>query len=113
MIQRVGIDIVSTIRIDQAIQNPRFIERILTKSEREQEITPTYVAGRWAAKEAIKKCIPTLKSWHEVEIINRPDGAPEATVDHPNFNPSRHLIHISISHEDTHTVALAILETRS
>jgi holo-[acyl-carrier protein] synthase len=105
-----GIDVVSIERIRTAMQNPRFLERILTPGERETINTPERVAGRWAAKEALSKAIPLLGSWHDVEVYNGPTGAPVVS-----FAPGLELepgarVYLSISHESGYAAAVAIVE---
>lgn len=112
MIQAVGTDIVSISRIAKALERPGFAERILTAKELKRTLTPEYVAGRWAAKEAIKKCWPRIGSWHQVEITGQPGKAPEVLVHDPTFDPGHHRIHLSISHEAEFSVAFAVLESR-
>ncbi len=107
MIRAVGIDIVSVARIEKLLQNPRFAPRILTESERAHELSAPYVAGRWAAKEAAKKCVPELSSWHEIEILNQPSGQPVAKS---LRIPAGHRLWVSISHEREFATSVAILE---
>ena len=97
-------------RIRRAMQNPRFIERILTPLEREFCITPERVAGRWAAKEAVAKAVGLKMSWQDVEILPDEIGAPRCTIHVQDFNPRRLRIKVSITHERTHAAAVATLE---
>lgn len=113
MIIGIGTDIVSIPRIAQAMQNPAFIHRILTPSEQSRELTPEYVAGRWAAKEAIKKAFPQVNSWHQVQILNEPHQPPKADIFHPAFQSEIHNIHISISHERDLAIAFAVIDRTS
>lgn len=110
MIVAVGTDIVNIGRIAKAMQNPAFADRILTPKEQQREITPEYLAGRWAAKESIKKCFPKINRWHQIEITGEPKTPPKITIHHPEFDPHHHRIHVSISHERETAVAFAILE---
>lgn len=112
MIVGIGIDVVSIERIKQAMKNPRFLERILTPRERMTVLTPERVAGRWAAKEALSKALPSLNDWHDVEVFNDDSGAPYAELSHrlalePGMN-----LHLSISHESGYAAAVAIVEKR-
>ncbi|MBL8068535.1 MAG: holo-ACP synthase [Armatimonadetes bacterium] len=111
MIQAIGTDIVSIDRVAKAMQNPRFVQRILTERERGRALTAQYVAGRWAAKEAVKKCLPQVASWQHVEIVAEPGQPVSATLLIPMPNPAGHRIHLTISHEKDFAVAVAILET--
>jgi holo-[acyl-carrier protein] synthase len=108
----VGIDVVSIDRIRTAMENPRFLERILTEAERSTVLTPERVAGRWAAKEALSKALPQLNNWHDVEVTNEPGGAPVVTLaEHLRLEPGLSL-HVSISHESGYAAAVAIVEKR-
>ncbi len=107
MIRAIGIDAVEVTRIEQAMQNPRFIPRILTEKERAEIRTPIRIAGRWAAKEAIYKCLPHLNQWHAIEILSSPSGQPIPSVDLP---PGTKL-HLTITHEKNVAIAVAILES--
>lgn len=110
MIIAVGTDVVSLQRIASAMEKPEFIDRILSANEQQRTITVEYLAGRWASKEAIKKCLPYLNKWHQVEVINNVGSAPEVTIHHPEFDPEHHKIHLSISHERDIAIAFAVLE---
>lgn len=111
MIRAIGTDIVSIGRVAKAMQNPRFVRRILTERERGRALTAEYVAGRWAAKEAVKKCLPQVSSWQHVEIVAEPGQPVSATLHSVGPNPDGHRIHITISHEKEFAVAVAILES--
>lgn len=113
MIIGIGTDIVSIARIAQAMQNPAFVHRILTHAEQHRQLTPEYVAGRWAAKEAIKKAFPELNSWHQVQILNEPNQPPIAAICHPGFQSENHYIHLSISHERDLAIAFAVIDRTS
>ena len=124
MIRAIGIDIVDVERIEKAMQNPRFIKRILTEKEIASiDLTPARVAGRWAAKEAVLKCLKSTKrgkiqitSWHQVEIFNMPDGNPIVKINHPGLSKFMdwgwHTL-VSISHEKKYAVATAVNAPRS
>lgn len=92
------------------MKRPGFRERILTPEERILCVTPTRVAGRWAAKEAIAKALGTDLTWHQVEIINDETRAPSVVIHAKNWDPRRFRIHISITHEKNMAAAVAVLE---
>jgi len=73
-----GVDLVEVSRIRRALKSPRFIERILTESERLEPLSAERIAGRWAAKEAVAKAVGVFLRWHDVEIHNLTSGAPVA-----------------------------------
>ncbi len=109
MIVRVGLDIVETERIRLAMANPRFVNRILTARERSRVLSVAYVAGRWAAKEAIAKAVGTDLSWKDVEIENDSGGQPFALFRAGVLAPNQQ-IHLSITHERKMAAAVAILQ---
>lgn len=110
MIVAVGLDLVEVSRIAEAMKNPAFLRRILTKAEREVITSPSRVAGRWAAKEAIAKAVGLHLSWQDVEILPGANGEPVVTIIHPDWDPAKTRIHLSITHEKGHAAAVAILE---
>lgn len=103
MIAGVGTDLVEVARIAAALRRPGFAERILTAAERAQARGPEWVAGRWAAKEAAFKCLPSLRSWQEVEVLSGPDGA-------PSLRAAGGTWHVSITHTSGFALAFAVLE---
>lgn len=112
MILRIGIDAVEIERIKEHVHDERFLTRVLTQIERERPVTPAYLAGRFAAKEAAKKCLPAISSWHDIEVLNEQDGTPVPVLKN-GLLPSETVLHVSISHERTLAVAVAILESRA
>lgn len=118
MITGIGIDIIEIDRIKQSIKRkPRFIQRILTELEYDKFLTlnerrqAEYLAGRFAAKEAVAKSlgkgIGTL-SFQHIEITSDPHGAPEVKVQ--GYETMR--IWLSISHSAEYAVAQVVLEER-
>jgi phosphopantetheine--protein transferase-like protein len=111
VIVRVGVDQVSVERIRRAMARPGFIERILTERERATgEWGAERLAGRWAAKEAVAKALLAKPGWHEVEVLNGPEGEPFAEVVPKWMNADHYRMHLSISHERDSAIALAVLE---
>jgi holo-[acyl-carrier protein] synthase len=106
MIRAVGVDVVSVERIIRAMRRVRFVERVLTPAERLACSGPEWLAGRWAAKEAVAKCWPERLNWHDVEVLPTAAGPPRATVKGQSI-PG---LHVSISHERETAVAFAVLE---
>lgn len=116
MIKGIGIDIVELSRIEKiATRQPRFLERILTIAERNVYETLTnrrqieFLAGRFAAKEAVAKAVGTgiseMLSWQDIEVLNDDRGKPMVSA------PVNSLIHLSISHSKEYAVAQVILES--
>lgn len=103
----------------------RFLSRVFTK----QELTDAgegkgkcmHLAARFAAKEAAMKALGTgLASgitWHDVETIRTPTGAPHLTL-HRRAATIAHSLgctswHLSLTHTKTLAVAVVIASTRS
>lgn len=120
MIIGTGIDIIEISRIDDSISRfgKAFLNRIYTAAEQREHAEKTYFAGRWAAKEAISKAlgcgIGKDCSWLDIEILNDSSGAPVAVLSGAALARLKSLngsaVHISISHERTNAVAMAIIE---
>ncbi len=85
-----GIDLVECSRIAKVLENHgrRFLDRVLTPAERklaERYRNPIpFIAGRWAAKEAILKMIGTgwrgKIAWTDMEILPDKLGQPVVTL---------------------------------
>lgn len=126
MIVGTGIDIVEIARIQAALERtPKLYERILTEEERKhipnaEQRRLEYIAGRFAAKEAIAKAlgvgIGKDFSWHDVSILHDENGKP-TIVDHrellQQWKGHKCKIHLSIAHEHNYATAMAIMETES
>ncbi len=110
MIVGLGIDIIEVERIRRAMVNPRFLERILTESEREICTTASRVAGRWAAKEAIAKAVGMGLTWQDVEILPDDFGAPVVKITASDYDPQNFRLTVSITHERNYAAAVATLE---
>ena len=120
MIINIGIDIIEISRIDDSVQRfgKSFLDRIYTPEEQNERADRSYFAGRWAAKEAIAKAlgcgIGKDCSWLDITILNDASGAPTAKLGgvaarrFAALNGTR--IHVSISHERTNAIAMAIIE---
>jgi holo-[acyl-carrier protein] synthase len=106
MILGIGLDVVEVERIEVAMRNGKFLERILTPKERAICKSPHRVAGRWAAKEAVAKAVGMHLSWQDVEILPDGEGKPVTTVKGLESG----ILHVTISHERGISAAVAILE---
>lgn len=82
----VGVDVTSVERIAATVRrHPRFLERIFTETERRRAGSkPERLASRWAAKEAVKKLCGEaglrIPAYREIEVVNRPGGAPTLRI---------------------------------
>ena len=122
MILGIGIDIVSVDRVQYitAEHGERFQGRILTMVEQShlpQVNTAEYMAGRFAAKEAVIKALGVKHiGLNDIEILNDDNGKPFIS-NCSNLSQKAGLadvtLHISISHERDYAVGMAILESIS
>lgn len=119
MIQGIGLDLIELDRITRlTARQPRFAARILTEAEQARMASLPgenrkieYLAGRYAAKEALAKAlgcgIGKELSFQDMEIINRPGGMPELSCAKLG---SRTRALVSITHTKEMAAAQVILE---
>lgn len=122
MILGTGIDLIEIGRIVNLMSSQfadRFKQRILTSLEQSQcagrSRPEICIATHFAVKEAVAKAFGTgiggALGWRDIELIRKSSGKPEIVI-HPTmkqiFPDVRH-IHITISHERQHVVAMAVL----
>ena len=98
----------------------RFLKRILTPSERERaeqyKKSVSFIAGRWAAKEAILKMIGTgwrgKIAWTDMEILPNELGEPRVSLSGETARIAEELgikrVMLSITHTDHYAAASAI-----
>ncbi len=114
----IGTDIVSVVRIKKTIQNhsQRFKERIFTPIEIKycdsKAAPPIHYAGRFAAKEAIKKALLSSGvvsniDFAGIEILSSESGAPEVQLNHPSLDQIS--CKVSISHTDDTAIAFSLI----
>jgi holo-[acyl-carrier protein] synthase len=118
----IGTDIVECLRIGRMIEHhgELFLTRVYTEREirycQERKRAMEHFAGRWAAKEAILKCLGTGWSrglcWTDMEVRNDADGQPRVLMcgAAKDIAQRRHIsdILISISHCRSHATAYAL-----
>lgn len=112
-----GNDIIEISRIEKAIKNLRFIQKIYTEEEIKLIVSKgnkaeTY-AGRFAAKESISKALGTGMrkiNFSDIEIINNELGKPIVRFKNniENYN-EKYLVDISISHCREYATSTAII----
>ena len=124
MVYGIGTDIVKIERIKKLtdIYGDRFIQRILSDSELtilKWGRRYNFIAGRFAAKEALYKAMGSTCNirFRELEILNDENNKPylynvdrikmELEID----NETSFKAHVSISHEIDYAIASVILET--
>jgi len=124
MILGIGIDLVEVEEIKKVIERwgERFLGRVYTEREREycegRGCPYLTFAGRFAAKEAFFKAMGTGWSggmrWRDVEVLNASNGRPEVLLHGRAAQAAEDkgvkAIHVSISHDRDHAVAVVMLE---
>jgi holo-[acyl-carrier protein] synthase len=124
MVTAIGVDIVDVARIRRLIDRhgERFLVRVLGEQElalvRGRGDTAQFVAGRFAAKEAVVKALGKYlverPAWSRIEIL--PDSSGQPVVRYPQSVMKRLAsvrTLVSISHEKMYAVATAILSEDS
>jgi len=119
MLIGVGTDIVEINRIKKLLNKfPGFPSKILNPEEFRPFMTPEYLAGRWAAKEAVVKAmgvgIGNQCTFKDILILNDELGRPIVSLRGKADQLATSLahgvysIHLSISH-DSYVVAFCVL----
>ncbi len=109
MLLGVGCDIVEIQRIEKAMKKESFL-RILTVNEKkiyeqlEGRRKIEWLAGRFAAKEAVIKAVYRYKPYllSQIEIVSDEHGIPLCHIDNLQ-------IEVSISHEVNYAIAYAVV----
>ena len=122
----IGADIVELERIERLHQRhgEAFIRRFCRSGEwqpRRGAALVQHLGGLFAAKEAVLKALGT--GWAEglgfrqIEVVRQPSGAPGVRLHGAAAERSARLgtesIHLTITHERTHAVAMAVLEGKA
>ncbi|CEA03387.1 Holo-[acyl-carrier-protein] synthase [Jeotgalicoccus saudimassiliensis] len=113
MITGLGTDIIEISRVQKVNKDDRLAKRILTPDEmnhynsiKSEERKTTYLAGRFAVKEAYSKALGTgigsAVSFNDINCVNDALGKPSLS-NVPNA-------HVSISHSQDYAVATVIIE---
>lgn len=107
MIIGVGCDIVAISRFEE--KRDAFARKILTTPEKDlyKTIHPSlrlqWLAGRFAAKEAIVKALDYETTINQIGVLSTPQGKPICVLE-------GYTVHISISHEREYAIAYAMVE---
>ncbi len=126
MIVGIGTDMVEIARVKKMLEDrhaEKFIGRVLTDAERKlaeerQGRLHEFVAGRFAAKEAVVKAlgcgIGRLAGFRDVEIAADSYGRPvcriaDAALKRTGLPPGAR-IHVSITHSQSTAAAFAVIE---
>ncbi|HEY7355525.1 MAG TPA: holo-ACP synthase [Ktedonobacterales bacterium] len=114
----VGIDLVEVERIAQTVARfgPRFLERVFTPEElQESRRRVTWLAGRFAAKEACAKALGTgigaAVAWRDVQVLRQPSGKPSLRLlgDAAARAAALDITQMDLSISHTHQYALAVV----
>lgn len=119
MLIGVGTDIVEIGRIEKALSRKGFSERVFTEEERRQSRgRASFLAGCFAVKEAVAKCLGTgfrKLSPYDIEVLRDAAGKPYVRLSGGAEREYRRLkggaIEVSISDTEALALAFAVLET--
>jgi holo-[acyl-carrier protein] synthase len=95
-------------------RHPTLVDRILSPRERRLSLTPSSIAGRWAAKEAVIKVLVDSRglSWHECEVLRGVHGEPilefSGAAAHVALERGIDTWHVSISHDGGMVIAMVV-----
>ncbi len=114
----VGTDIIEVSRLREVMERngSSFLKKVFTPDEisycSERAEPAIHYAGRFAAKEAVKKAVLSHDSTrilplNFISIKNREDGAPYVEIQNDASN-----IQISLSHTHLYATAVAVLEVK-
>lgn len=111
----IGCDIIEISRIKDSIERfgDKFLDRILTKDEKKLYLSRnrpcSFVAGRFAAKEAVSKAmgsgISDGLSFTDIEILPDEKGKPILRI----FKEIKYGADVSISHSNDNAMAVCII----
>lgn len=121
MITGIGTDLIELSRVEKVVS--RLSRRILTEEElsslpRHPRRRLEFVAGRFAAKEAVSKALGTgigqFCSFQDIEILNDQQGKPFVALSsrlmHSLFSERPIHVHLSVSHSEHYVMAMAVIE---
>ncbi len=119
MIKGIGIDMVEVDRLRHIIQRwgGRARKRMFTPKElacatSRKQGEFIYLAGRFAAKEAVVKSLGQYTGWSEIEISRQENGSPRVILKGKTKEAAREQrvkeILVTLSHTKTHAIAEAV-----
>ena len=116
MTQAVGVDLVDVGRVREALARfpERFVARVLSPSERAYCLSrpdpAPHIAARFAAKEAVVKCLGGGCALREIEVVRALSGSPGITLHGRALaRAGGGRVLVSLSHLDTIAAAFAVL----
>jgi holo-[acyl-carrier protein] synthase len=121
MVKGIGVDIIEIARIQKSIDDlgENFLAKIFTPAEIQycssKNNAAQHFAARFAAKEAVSKALATGWSgdfaWKDVEVMNDALGQPRITLHGRLKETLAHsTILASLSHSESHVVAMVLIE---
>ena len=125
MVIGIGVDIVEIKRIKEAVdRNDNFIEKLFSKEEIEyfqsRNMRPEYIAGRFAAKEAVSKALGTgFRGFGMKDIVidrttlGKPIVVLRGKAKLLAQKSGNCSFHLSISHSQDNAIAYVIMEKNS
>lgn len=115
MIIGIGIDVVDIARFTGRLQRtPRLAQRLFTETE--QGLGPQSLAARFAAKEAVAKCLgaPVGLRWQDATVVREEGGRPSLQVSGTVAKRADALgvrsFHLSLSHDAGIASAVVVAE---
>lgn len=121
MVFGLGVDIIEIERIKESVDKygDSFLNKIYTKTELDYCLSKAnkyqHLAARFAAKEAVYKALTTgwheKAGWQDIEIINEPNGMPQANLKGKlnSFLSNDKSLKISMSHSRDYVTCVAII----
>jgi len=120
----VGVDIIEIERVRGVLERrgDRFVDHVFLPDEaaycRSRRESARHFAARFSAKEAVVKALGVKRGmtflWRDIEILRSPDGVPTVRLTGRALHLARQRgigsVLISLSHSDTHAVAMAAAE---
>ena len=116
MIVGIGIDIVEIDRIKKLEKKykDQFYKKILSDEEiiqlSKNRDKFSFIAGRFAVKEALIKAISCDTPFYRITILNSENGKAYFSNQKEIFKLDDMVIHISISHEKKYATAIVVVE---
>lgn len=116
-----GTDLVSIARMEQAIAQPRFLEKVFTEGEvaycASKHKAAQHYAARFAAKEAVSKALGTGiaqgVSLTSIEVVHDENGKPSVCLTKGAKERFEQMggiqIELSLSHTETDALAFVVL----
>ena len=123
----IGTDVVENVRINKAIRNNKFINRVFSKKEislsKKYKNKSNYYSKRFAAKEALVKAIGTGIRYNinfkDISIINDRLGKPKFDIINKlkiflkkKFKSNNLEIFLSLSDEKKYSIAFVVIQKK-